>query len=68
LEAVLFHVLVEHDEVVKDPIIGRCANTVVSSWIDMLAGLSSADSDEAGRVFRFKAATHSDLKAATIPM
>ena len=27
-----------------------------------------ADSDEAGRVFRLKAATHSDLKAATIPI
>ena len=27
-----------------------------------------ADSDEAGRGFRLKAATHSDLKAATIPI
>ena len=31
-------------------------------------GFTFADSDEAGRGFRLKAATHSDLKAATIPI
>ena len=34
----------------------------------MAEGASTADSDEAGRGFRLKAATHSDLKAATIPI
>jgi hypothetical protein len=32
--------LVEHREVIEDPIIGRSDMIVASSWIDMLAGLS----------------------------
>jgi hypothetical protein len=32
--------LVEHDEVVEDPIMGPSAKTVASSKMDMLAGLS----------------------------
>jgi hypothetical protein len=40
LAAVLWFVLLVHDEVIKYPIIGTTLEYVASSWIDMLAGLS----------------------------
>src|SRR5215472_15479358 len=39
-EAALWNILVKHHQIVEHPIIGPSANTVASSRIDMLAGLS----------------------------